>query len=252
MTSETHHDTSLRIVAWNIQQGGDTRREPITAHLVEWRPDVCILLEYGNTDASRWVRNRLEDTGLSSRIETIDVRRYYEYGMLVAARWPLHVLGDQLEGARARRWRLVQADGPLPLVIGCAHVTNRSERPGNKYHFLQSLVELKRSWTHGAGLIVGDFNTGQQGIDEETPYFNDWEQAFMETMVADGWADGFRHLHGDERAYSWWRRIEGQMQGFRMDHAFVSPALLPHLQSCDLVYDENASDHAALVIDLAL
>jgi exonuclease III len=245
-------NSHLRIMAWNIQQGGETRREPITARLREWQPDVCILLEYGNTDASRWVRNRLEDAGLSNTIETVDVRRYYEYGMLIAARWPLHVLGDQLEGARERRWRLVRAEGPLPLGIGCAHVTSRSERPGNKYRCLQSLVELKQSWPHGAGLIVGDFNTGQQGIDEETPYFNDREQAFMENMVADGWVDAFRHTHGDERAYTWWRRIESQMQGFRMDHAFVSPALLPHFRRCDLVYDEKASDHAALVIDLAV
>jgi exonuclease III len=242
----------LRIVAWNIQQGGDTRREPITARLMEWQPDVCILLEYGNTDASRWVRNRLEEAGLSSTIETIDIRRYYEYGMLVAARWPLHVLSDQMEGARDQRWRLVRIDDPLPLTIGCAHVTQRSERPGNKYRYLQSLVELKQSWPHGEGLIVGDFNTGRQGIDEETPYFNDQEQAFMENMVTDGWTDGFRHMHGDEHVYTWWRRIEGQMKGFRMDHAFVSPALLPRLERCNLVYDDNASDHAALIIDLAV
>jgi exonuclease III len=240
----------LRIVSWNIQQGGDPRREAITRRLREWQPDICLLLEYGNTDASRWIRNRLEDEELHHIVETVDVRRYYEYGMLIAARWPVEVLSDEMEGARSRRWRLVRVAHPSPLTLGCAHVTNRSERPGNKYRYLEGLLTLKQRWDYGDGLLLGDFNTGRQGMDEETPYFNEQEDAFMTAMASDGWADAFRHVRGDRRCYSWWRRVEGQMKGFRIDHAFISPSLLPRLHHCDLSYAEEVSDHAALIVDL--
>jgi exodeoxyribonuclease-3 len=250
-TSNQH----LRIVTWNIQQGGDMRREPLTAHLREWQPDICVLMEYGNTDASRWIRNRLEDDGLTHQVEAIDVKRYFEYGLLIAARWPLTPLDCSLEGLLPQRWRLLQVAGPLPFTLGSVHVTGRSERPGNKYQALQSLAALAQSWPYGAGLLMGDFNCGLPPLDEEMPYFNQREQAFMQQMSAAGWTDALRHLHPQQRSYSWWRKLEGQRSGLRTDHAWLNPALLPHLARCDLVggigtADTWPSDHAALLVDL--
>jgi exonuclease III len=98
---------------------------------------------------------------------------------------------------------------------------------------------------------VGDFNTGRRGIDEACSYFNEREDQFMGAMTADGWVDAFRHMQGERRVYSWGRRIAGEMCGLRVDHAFVSPSLVPYLAACDLHTVEGASDHAALIVDIA-
>lgn len=255
----TEQQPSIRLVLWNLQQGGGNRRELLAERLHVWQPDICVLLEYGNTDASRWVRNRLEDQGLANAIQTPDFKRYHEYGLLIASRWPLIALPVALEGAQPERWRLLQlgfASGsqPMPLTIGCLQVTGRSERPGNKYRCLESLLALAREWSYGAGIILGDFGSGQPGRDEEQPYFNEREQSFMEDMAAIGWIDAFRHLHKERRSYSWWRTIEGKRAGLRVDHAFISPSLRPHLLNCELIHESECwtSDHAALLVDLTM
>jgi exonuclease III len=244
----------LRIVVWNIQQGGGNRSKAIWEQLAALQPDICVLVEYCYMEPSRWLRNRLHEAGLTHHIETVDyTNRPFDGGLLVASRWSLETQDCPLDGALERRWRLVRVEHPEPLVLGVAYVPTRSERPGNKYRYLRSLVSLAHEWPYEPGLIVGDFNSGQQDSDEEVPYFNEREAAFMGDMSAQGWADGFRWMHPDQQPYSWWRRVEGEFQGFRVDHAFVHPALLPRLQRTDLLRDDDTwpSDHAVLVIDLA-
>jgi exonuclease III len=249
----------LRLVGWNIQQGGsDDRRELLVERLTTWQPDVCVVIEYANNDPSRWVRNRLTDAGLSHIIETVKPgSRRDDYGLLVAARWPLVALDSSLEGAPDLRWRLLHVqhtlpDLPSPLTLGAALLPGRSERPGHKYRFLAALAALAQNWAEPPGLLLGDFGSGRQQIDEEVPYFNEREHAFWQQMHAAGWADTFAHLHPDERRFSWWRRLESDYRGLRVDHAFVHPALLPHLAAAELLHDEQdwPSDHAALLVDL--
>jgi endonuclease/exonuclease/phosphatase family metal-dependent hydrolase len=221
-----------------------------------WQPDVCVLLEYCNTDASYWIRNRLEDDGLIHHIETVNYRnRPEEYGLLLTARWPLTALEAELEGAPPRRWQLARLEHPTtPLVLGAVHVPGRSERPGHKYRCLASLAALAQAWPADDGLLVGDFGAGSVERDEEASYFNVRETSFMGDMAAHGWVDAFRVLHPDEQRFSWWRKMQGQMMGLRVDHAFVSPALAPRLRCCELRYEEDEhwrSDHAALLLDLA-
>jgi endonuclease/exonuclease/phosphatase family metal-dependent hydrolase len=249
----------LRLVAWNIQQGSsDDRRDQIVERLRAWKPDVCILLEYTNSDASRWIRNRLHDAGLPHTIETVTPHsRRDEFGLLVAARWPLAVLDSTPEGATPLRWRLLHIQHtlpnlPAPLTLGAALLPGRSQRPGHKYRFLAALTELAQRWPEPPGLLVGDFGSGRQQADEEAPYFNEREHAFWQQMQAAGWADAFVHQHPHERRFSWQRRIEGTYRGLRVDQAFLHPALLPHLAACDLLAAEQdwPSDHAALLLDL--
>jgi exonuclease III len=249
----------LRLIAWNIQQGGsDDRRELLVERLTTWQPDVCVLIEYANSDASRWVRNRLNDAGLSHVIETVTPHsRRDEYGLLIAARWPLATLDNSLDGAPDLRWRLLHVQHtrpglPAPLPLGAALLPGRSERPGHKYRFLAALADLAQNWAAPPGLLVGDFGSGRQHYDEEVPYFNEREQTFWQQMHAAGWADAFAHQHPDERRFSWWRRLEGEYRGLRVDHAFVHTALLPNLAACTLLHDEQnwPSDHAALLIDM--
>jgi exonuclease III len=257
--TESHPPGSLRLVGWNIQQGGsDNRRELLVERLTTWQPDVCVLLEYTNSDPSRWVRNRLADAGLPHVIETVSPHsRRDDFGLLIASRWPLAALETSLEGAPNLRWQLLhvqhtQPGLPAPLTLGAALLPGRSERPGHKYHFLAALSELAHAWPQPPGLLLGDFGSGRQHTDEEIPYFNERERAFWQQMHATGWADAFAHLHPDERRFSWWRRLEGDYRGLRVDQAFVHPALLPHLATCDLLHDEQdwPSDHAALLVDL--
>lgn len=253
MPEKAKQSDTLRLVVWNIQQGGGTRANELLAQLAAWQPDLCVLLDFANMETSRVLRNRLGDAGLTHREQTVDYRSAPDiYGLLIASRWPLEVLDVELDGAPPHRWRLVRVNRPSPLTLGAVQVTQRSERPGHKYRCLAALGELALTWSGDPGLLVGDFGSGQPDKDEEVPYFNAREAALLEHMAAAGWTDAFRQQHPDERRFSWCRRLEGALRGLRVDHAFLSPELVPYLQQCELLSttEDWPSDHAALLLDL--
>lgn len=123
---------------------------------------------------------------------------------------------------------------------------------GRKYVFHDDVVSLARRWTRRPTLFLGDTNTGLPGLDEEVPCFGPREVAFLESLDALGWRDGFRELRGRERVYSWYS--PNGRNGFRLDQAFLNPSLRPRLQQVSYEWgggrDARLSDHAALLVDL--
>ena len=69
-------------------------------------------------------------------------------------------------------------------------------------------------------------------------------------MTTAGWRDAWRSLHLDGREYSW---FSNRGNGFRLDHAFLSPGIDQTLRGATFSQVERAptiTDHAALIIDL--
>ena len=134
------------------------------------------------------------------------------------------------------------------------HVPNRVS--GRKYPYLDAVLRIARRDWAGPTLFLGDTNSGRIGLDEEVPAFNRVEDGWMRGLDEAGWTDAFRHLRGRRRAYTWYSPNGGN--GFRIDQAFLNPALRPRLRR--FRYDwgrpaapsrSPASDHAAMVLDLA-
>jgi exodeoxyribonuclease III len=98
-------------------------------------------------------------------------------------------------------------------------------------------------------LIARDWNTGRRAIDISTrPVPSEAEfAAFSES----GWVDAWRAVHADEREHSF---VSPAGNGFRLDHAFLSPRLAPRLAEADYIHATRAtavSDHSALFVRLA-
>ncbi|MEZ5229332.1 MAG: hypothetical protein R2710_22540 [Acidimicrobiales bacterium] len=106
-------------------------------------------------------------------------------------------------------------------------------------------------------VITGDFNTGRHLIDEDGRTFHSADR--FEAILDAGWVDGFRSLHGDIKAPSWWS--PGYNNGFRLDHALIS-AGAPTPTACRYETTDASgnticgpakgrlSDHAAMIIDV--
>ena len=81
-------------------------------------------------------------------------------------------------------------------------------------------------------------------------------RAAYERLLSQGWVDATRHLHPDEKVYTFWVNAQAfqKNRGFRMDFLLLSPALLPRLRSTgvDAEYRgrEKPSDHAPVWIEL--
>ena len=245
---------STRVVAWNIRAGGGVRVDAILAQLRRWAPDVVTLSEFRGTPPSVTLARGLADYGLGHQISSAARREPNVNALLVASRWPLRRLRMGCAPADCR-WLLAEVQAPDAFTVGAMHVPNRVS--GRKYVFLDAVLEVARRWRRGPALLAGDTNSGRRGIDEETPAFNQREEGWIDALAACGWADAYRVLAGNRRAYTWYS--PNGRNGFRIDQAFVNNSLMDRVLRARYVWgrvlrgarQDAISDHAALVMDLA-
>lgn len=246
---------ALRIVSWNIRAGGGRRTNEIAENIARWRADVVALSEFRATPPSRVLQGLLAERGLGFQISTAGRGLVADNCILLASRWPLRSIRLRAAPAEPGRWCLAQVTAPRPVTLGAMHVPNRVS--GRKYPFHAAVLEVVRSWRRGPALLVGDTNTGRIGHDEEVPAFNRREDGWICALEDARWRDAFRHLHGDERQYTWYS--PNGRNGFRLDQAFVNRPLLPRLVDARYEWafgvngDERrdaVSDHAALIVVL--
>ena len=244
----------MRVVAWNIRTGGGRRIVELGNQLEAWRPDVIALSEFRGTKPSQQLASRLGEMGFTSQLSTADPERPATNALLLASRSPLRQLSPLRFVETPTRWLAASVVVTVPLVVGSMHVPNRVT--GKKYTFHANVLSVAKAWQDAPGLLIGDTNSGLPGIDEESPAFNHQEAGWFEALLAQGWTDVFRHLHGDERVYSWYS--PNGRNGFRLDQAFANAQLLPSVKNMRYEWGQSdkedgrrdaLSDHAAIILD---
>ena len=112
-------------------------------------------------------------------------------------------------------------------------------------------------------MCIGDFNSGRNESDIEInlrsgQLRDEFSTAYLYEELESHWTEAWAHLHAGEYEYSWYpfRRDPDYVSraGWRIDKAFLSPALFPRLQSAE--YDhafrlDRLSDHSGLLIALS-
>jgi len=248
----------LRAVYWNIRAGGGRRAEAIGDQLLAWQPDVIGLSEFRGTPASQSLAERLAREGWAHQIQTTDTKAPARNALLLASRWPLRRRRVTGMPVLRDRWLLAKIDAPGPFTMGVLHAPNFTS-PELKYPMLEAILDIAARWRFGPAIIGGDTNSGLRHLDEETPLGPQFhrEYDFIEGMGTRGWADAFRHLHGERREFTWYSH---RNNGFRLDHVFLDRRMTPRLQSCRHDWGinpaepdrrEGLSDHAAVVLDFA-
>lgn len=110
-------------------------------------------------------------------------------------------------------------------------------------------------------IITGDFNTAHTEIDlanpksnKDTTGFLPVERKWMDKFISHGYVDIYRHLNsGKTGAYTWWSNrpgVRARNIGWRIDYFFISPELLPRIQSATILPDVFGSDHCPIVLEL--
>ena len=121
------------------------------------------------------------------------------------------------------------------------YAPNGNPKPGPKFDY--KLAWLDALMAHAQdlldskvpALLIGDFNVIPTDEDVYKPerwlkdalFAPEARQKYRE-LVAQGWTDAIRHLHPDERIYTFWHYWRNSFErdaGIRIDHALLSPAL---------------------------
>ena len=245
----------MRIVSWNIRAGGGKRIAGILAQLIAWRPDVIALSEFRGTTASQQLAADLATAGWLYQVQSTDAHQPATNALLTASTCPTQALRIHHAPTPAQRWLAARVDGQYSFIMGNMHIPNFTTP--FKYPYHQAVLTVMEKWKRGPAVLIGDTNSGKADLDDETGVFWKREHEWMEAIEARGWVDGFRHLHGDKRVYSWYSH---KNNGFRLDQAFFNPELLPALKAMRYEWGHDVhqpgrrdalSDHAAIILDLA-
>ena len=109
-------------------------------------------------------------------------------------------------------------------------------------------------------VICGDFNTAHKEIDLARPKENEkvsgflpMERAWLDKLVAHGYADTFRHFNKEPNHYTWWdlkSRARERNVGWRIDYFFVTENLLESVSQASIMPEVAGSDHCPIEIIL--
>jgi exonuclease III len=230
----------IRVLAWNIRQGGGTRLSAIAAAIRRHEADVLVISEYRGGDAATRLRSALAALGYRYMTEAVPPPN--RLGVLIAALRPFDAqapLGAEL--LEPCRVVSIAIDG---IRLHGVYMPNLLK----KVPYWEALVAALAADLNGHALAIGDFNTCRAYVDE--PGAIDATAYFLDRVEAVGFCDLWRRRYPDGREYSWYST---RGNGFRIDHAFLSPALAARAGSVRYSHDERLaglSDHSPLILDI--
>ncbi|HEL2518681.1 TPA: exodeoxyribonuclease III [Streptococcus suis] len=112
-------------------------------------------------------------------------------------------------------------------------------------------------------LATGDYNVAHKEIDlanpasnRQSPGFTDEERQGFTNLLAKGFTDTFRHLHGDVlNAYTWWaqrsRTSKINNTGWRIDYWLVSDRIADKVSKSDMIDSGARQDHTPIVMEIS-
>lgn len=156
------------------------------------------------------------------------------------------------------------------MLICCLYLPNGNPAPGPKFSY--KLEWFKRLRKHAKYLLsenvpvvlAGDYNVIPTDLDVYNPdrwkdnalFFPESRRAYK-ALAGQGWVDALRHLHPDEKIYTFWdylRNAYGRNAGLRLDHFLLSPQIADRLIAADVHVHvrgwDKSSDHAPVCIQL--
>lgn len=249
----------MRVMTWNILDGGVGRETLITEVVQAARPDVLVLQEvYDNgfvealaagLSMQHFVAlgNSTRHMALLSRLPIRSASAYHPYPPIQHVTLEAELQHPQI--------------GPIWLygvhLLPLLSIPRELWRTWEISAILRRMGERRR----GPCLVAGDFNTVARDDPvkaDPAPTFRRrlrWLQSkrlfrtAVSRMQAGGFHDCYRQLHPDQPGYT----LPTPDPGVRLDYIFASAPLAARLQRCEVVSEpaavQRASDHCPVVAD---
>jgi exodeoxyribonuclease III len=224
----------LRLVTWNIWNGGEGRLDAIERVLRDQRADVVALQEANDRTAAESLAEALA-------MELVYGDANSEYAVAWLSRLPVVESRNHRLPVLEKTLLEVEVAGLRLCTTHLAAGRLREDEPQRIAEAEAILAEIGTT----ADVLVGDFNAVHPGDEIGTPPAEEKLEHVsrrpIELVLASGFLDSFRELHPGDRG---WTYIAWRLWA-RLDYVFARR--LP--SSCEVV-ETDASDHLALVAEL--
>jgi exodeoxyribonuclease-3 len=245
----------MRILSWNVNGIRALARKGFTDWLKKDAPDILCLQETKACE-EQLDRTLLKPKGYHTFWNCAERKGYSGVATFCRAK-PLSVR----KGVGIERFdlegRVLITEHPDFFILNIYFPNGKmnKERLRYKLDFYDAFLDFAENLREQKPLLVcGDYNTAHREIDLSRPKENSKvsgflpvERTWMDALVASGFVDTFRHVHGDRVEYSWWdlkTRARERNVGWRIDYFFATEDLIPRIEDAFILKDVMGSDHA--------
>ena len=227
----------LKILSWNIRQGGGSRIQKIASKIIESKAQIVILSEFRNNKSGNSLISDLRRNGYKSFQSSALATN--ENGVLICSQMPFTPLCQDYQDLEFSE-NVQIADFGSIIVIGVY-------LPHKKKHTLFNILKSYCA-SNIPVVIAGDFNTGINKVDQAGTSF--WYEDDFKKLLKSGFVDCYRYLHGEVKEYSWYSH---QGNGYRYDHTLISQMISSMIISCDYIHgwrEKGLSDHSPMLLEI--
>ena len=256
---------TLKLATFNVN-GIGTRLPHLLAWLEREQPDIVALQELKAMDQA-FPAAQVEQAGYGAIWQ--GERSWNGVALLGRDTVPVESRRG-LPGDRSDRQSRYLEAAIHGVIVAGLYLPNGNPQPGPKFDY--KLKWMQRLVRHAASLVelphpvalIGDFNVIPTDEDIYDP--KGWRKdALLQPEVRveyarlldQGWMDALRHVHGEERIYTFWdyfRQHAERDRGLRIDHLLLNPVLANRLVDAGVDrwvrLQEKASDHAPTWVEV--
>jgi exodeoxyribonuclease III len=244
----------LRLLAWNIQNGGGARAARIVEEISAYDPDAVAVTEF-RSGPGAGLSAALKEVGLVF-VETTGPAANQD-GIAVFSRTPIARRRDGAVPSRSSvRWLDIELPeygfGLAVFHVMAAGSGLRAPATQAKIRFWNAMLRAAEARLSEPFLFAGDWNTGAHGLDERGKTFV-CDRHFAR-LSALGWIDLWRRHNPGANEYTWYAKRSGvRGNGFRVDHVFATPSLAARVRACRYSHAEREagiSDHSVVIVEV--
>ena len=228
----------IKVLSWNIRQGGGSRIAPILKVMETEQPDILTFSEYRNNDSGIKIRTGLLKMGY--RYQAVSNADNNVNTAFIAAKFPFNsVLFPKADPIYAHS--IIRADFDAFNLYGMY-------LPHKKKHQLFDFLINEELTNPKPSILAGDFNTGHNYIDQEGNSF--WYTDKLKKIESMDYVDAFRLKNDAVKEYSWYSH---QGNGYRYDHIYVHNDLIPIISDCYYLHEcreKSLSDHSPMILHI--
>ena len=233
----------MKILSWNILQGGGRRAGDIVKTIAAHAPDIVTLQEFRRGSGEAEITAGLKKAGL--KFIHIPETEGKENTILIASKFgfdagpflpkpnnPLHILeayfSEQVLG--------------FELSLIAVHFPQKKAQ----IPLFEALKNDSASLLKMNALIIGDMNCGIPLIDSDSKSFA--ATHYYQDLLQAGWIDSWRSRHKDAREFTWTsNRTDNR---FRYDQILASPDMDKRFKAVSYDHDPRLSkysDHSLII-----